>query len=111
MNNSKVAVPSPSSAMTSWTIAGLSYTEWLTRLVLNLLNSGWVNDEALLLLSSVCKVKMELCQWVFPLVVHNILSTDREECMRQLSTEVSDKYNKNTMQFVLVKLTFQKHTD
>ncbi len=47
-----------------------------------------MSNEALVLLSPVCAVKPELCQWAFPLLVHDMLAGGRDDYREKLSTEV-----------------------
>ena len=65
-----------------------THSKWLTNLVLSLLSSGWVKNEILLLLQPVCEVKVELCEWIFPFIIHDILSTGIQEYNDTLSQHV-----------------------
>ncbi|XP_019856363.1 PREDICTED: serine-protein kinase ATM [Amphimedon queenslandica] len=68
------------------------HSSWLRELVCSLITSGGVSDEVLSLVKPVCQVKLSFCESVFPLVVHDILSSNSGEksIMESLSKQVGD---------------------
>lgn len=81
------------------------HSHWITRLVTSLLNSGGVTDEVLLLVTSVCEVKVtnhivcittlifitftkvEFCELLFPMLIYNILANQNVECTAVLTQQ------------------------
>ena len=68
------------------------HSTWLRELVCCLITNGGVSDEVLSLVKPVCQVKLSFCESVFPLVVHDILSsnTGDKSIMESLSKQVNN---------------------
>jgi ataxia telangiectasia mutated family protein len=59
-----------------WQQPSLDYPQGLKDLVLALLDSGSVTDEVVKLVKPVCQVKLQFCEDVFTLIIHDILKNE-----------------------------------
>jgi len=62
-----------------------NHEQWLTRLACTLIESGFVQDEILLILSPMCKTKVEFTEHVFPYLIHNMLECGNDAIRTALS--------------------------
>uniref|UniRef100_A0A8B9JDI4 ATM serine/threonine kinase n=1 Tax=Astyanax mexicanus TaxID=7994 RepID=A0A8B9JDI4_ASTMX len=67
-----------------WSVNPGSHKDWLRRLCIALLDSGGIQNEALLMTRPLCEVKTDFCQRVLPLFIHNMLLEDRNGSWREL---------------------------
>ncbi|XP_038077010.1 serine-protein kinase ATM-like [Patiria miniata] len=68
-----------------WQPAGGNHSDWVRNLTIALIRSGGLQDEILLLLEPICKVKVEFAENVLPYLFHDILSTGNDLYRRVLS--------------------------
>lgn len=64
-----------------------SHEQWITQLVCALIESGLVKDEVLVVLSPICRTKVEFAERVFPYVTHNILERGDDASRTTLSEQ------------------------
>ena len=94
-----------------WFVDGRSHRQWLTDLVSMLMSSGAVKNEVMILLRPICELKVsavdpqtpsdkfkpstfagflqvEMCEEVFPMLVHSLLASGSEEHRHVLSRQM-----------------------
>ncbi|XP_065137946.1 serine-protein kinase ATM [Paramisgurnus dabryanus] len=77
-----------------WSVQPGGHRNWLKSLCMALLDSGGVQNEALLLTRPLCEVKTDFCQRMLPLFVHDILMRDADGSWRQLlSTNIQSFFS------------------
>ncbi|XP_057207149.1 serine-protein kinase ATM isoform X2 [Triplophysa rosa] len=77
-----------------WSVQPCGHRDWLKNLCMALLDSGGVQNEALLLTRPLCEVKTDFCQRMLPLFVHDILLGDADGSWRQLlSTHIQSFFS------------------
>ncbi|XP_072528166.1 serine-protein kinase ATM-like, partial [Salminus brasiliensis] len=67
-----------------WSVHPGQHKDWLRGLCTALLDSGGVQNEALLMTRPLCEVKTDFCQRVLPLFIHDMLLGDRDGSWREL---------------------------
>ncbi|XP_062844079.1 serine-protein kinase ATM [Trichomycterus rosablanca] len=67
-----------------WSVQPGKYKEWLRNLCTALLDSGGVQNEALLTTRTLCEAKTDFCQRMLPLFIHDMLLGDRNGSWREL---------------------------
>uniref|UniRef100_A0AAR2J0R4 non-specific serine/threonine protein kinase n=1 Tax=Pygocentrus nattereri TaxID=42514 RepID=A0AAR2J0R4_PYGNA len=77
-----------------WLVQPGRHKDWLRNLCIALLDSGGVQNEALLMTRPLCEVKTDFCQKVLPLFIHDVLLGDRSGSWRELlSTHIQDFFS------------------
>ncbi|KAI4877690.1 hypothetical protein NFI96_016764 [Prochilodus magdalenae] len=77
-----------------WTVQPGQHKDWLKNLCMALLDSGGVQNEALLMTRPLCQVKTDFCQRVLPLFIHDMLLGDRNGSWRELlSTHIQNFFS------------------
>ncbi|KAL7851463.1 hypothetical protein AOLI_G00218190 [Acnodon oligacanthus] len=77
-----------------WLVQPGCHKDWIRNLCIALLDSGGVQNEALLMTRPLCEVKTDFCQKVLPLFIHDVLLGDRSGSWRELlSTHIQDFFS------------------